>query len=91
MRFICWGFESQSCPSLSAIRPQWVLFRGKAFILVCCSGKGNKYREIAVSDQMLEALIRYQTVCLPELPRKAEQTLMPKVKRRGQVRVKYEK
>ncbi len=48
-------------------------------------GKGNKYREIAVSDQMLEALIRYRLVLgLPELPRKAEQTLLlPKVKGRG--------
>ncbi|MDA9832821.1 site-specific integrase [Gammaproteobacteria bacterium] len=48
-------------------------------------GKGNKYREIAVCDQMLSALSRYrQCMGLRSMPLRSEQTLLlPKVKGRG--------
>jgi site-specific recombinase XerD len=48
-------------------------------------GKGNKHREIAVCDEMLEALVRYRKFMgLRPLPMRAEQSLLlPKVKGRG--------
>jgi site-specific recombinase XerD len=48
-------------------------------------GKGNKYREIAVCDEMLSALSRYrQFMGMRALPMRLEQTLLlPKVKGRG--------
>ncbi|MFN3235049.1 MAG: tyrosine-type recombinase/integrase [Gammaproteobacteria bacterium] len=49
-------------------------------------GKGNKVRDIAVSDEMLEALKRYRTkYCqLPPLPTRSEQTpLVAKKRGRG--------
>ena len=48
-------------------------------------GKGNKYREIAVCDDMLSALVRYRKALhLSAYPHKMEQGyLLPKVKGRG--------
>lgn len=48
-------------------------------------GKGNKYREIAVPDTLLEGLIRYrQSLGLSDLPARGEATaLVPKQKGQG--------
>lgn len=51
----------------------------------CTVGKGNKYREIAVPDTMLDALKRFRTYLqLPALPQRGDtKPLLPKLKGRG--------